>query len=199
MSTPVSVPVARSPEQRDPAVEEAIAGEAPQRALLGYVPEQNVRNLFYAAAVTSPPSVDELVALSRTYRLVHPQPSPVVASLSESRPLPAELEDKAAEIRGTEQFRTHYELFGAKFYLVPLDELVTPQWWIDSDYVETLAARAPEPGDLPGLFDYAFPIGHLEMPMTMGPFAFQFASAKPDFVGTSPLRVTHYSPDKITM
>jgi hypothetical protein len=91
MSTPVSVPVARSPEQRDPAVEEAIAGEAPQRAgkaLLGYVPEQNVRNLFYAAAVTSPPSMDELVALSRIYRLVRPQPSSVVAPLPQPRPFP---------------------------------------------------------------------------------------------------------------
>jgi hypothetical protein len=83
--------------------------------------------------------------------------------------------------------------------LVPLDELITPQWWIDSEYVETLAARAPEPGDLAGLFDFAFPIGHLEMPMAMGPFAWQFASAKPEFAGTSPLRITHYSPDKITM
>jgi len=91
-----------------------------------------------------------------------------------------------------------YEPFGAMFAMVPLAELVTPQWWVDAEYVETLAASAPAEDDLDGMFDFAFSTGRLTRPMNLGLNGAAFASAQGDSGNLGPLRVARYSPERVT-
>lgn len=180
------------PEAPKPGVPERIG-----KALLGWVQESNVRPLFHATSVTSPLGVEVFVEVCRAARSVRPQPTGVPPPPA-IEPLPASLQAQEAALRATEQFRTAYEPFGAVLARVPLAELVTPQWWVDTDYVETLADAAPAEDDVDGMFAFSFAVGSLPMPMHLGLNAAAFASAKGDIGGPSPLRVARYSPEKVT-
>ena len=174
---------------------------APQRrgrALLGWVQEPDLRPLFQASSVTSPMNVDDFVAEARVRRqartgLTVSPPGPVTVS-----ELPAQLAARADSLRATEQFRTHYEPFGAQLAVIPLADLVTPQWWVDAEYVDSLAESAPAKDDLDGMFDFSFSMGRLTRPMNIGLNGAAFASARGDIGGPSPLRVARYSPEKVT-
>jgi hypothetical protein len=91
-----------------------------------------------------------------------------------------------------------YEPFGARFAVVPLADLVTPQWWVDTEYVESLAAGAPAEDDLDAMFDFSFSMGRLSRPMNLGLNGAAFASARGDIGVPGPLRVARYSPEKVT-
>jgi hypothetical protein len=174
---------------------------APERigkAILGWVQEPNVRPLYHLSAVTSPPSVDSFVEACRSARGRRPQPTSAMPAPPAIEALPAPLEAKAAALRATEQFKTAYEPFGAVFARVPLADLVTPQWWIDTDYFESLADAAPAEEDLDGMFAFSFATGNLGMPMHLGLNGAAFVSAKNDIGVPSPLRVARYSSEKVT-
>jgi hypothetical protein len=173
----------------------------PQRcgkALLGWVHEPNVRPLFHVACVTSPLQIDDFVAEYRRRRALQPETSTAPDIASTVAMLPAALEAQATELRATDQFRTAYEPFGATFAVVSIANLITPQWWIDSEYVETLAASAPEEDDLDGMFKFSFAMGRLARPMQLGMNGAAFASTRSDIGGITPLRVARYSPEKVT-
>jgi hypothetical protein len=201
MTHTVAVPEMRAPEGTPLDAQGTSAFGAPERkgrALLGAVQEPNVRPLFYLTSVTSPPNVEDFVEASRLARGRRPQPAGAVPAPATIEALPASLESRAAALRATEQFRTAYEPFGAVFASVPLAELVTPQWWIDTEYVDSLAHTAPEENDLDGMFAFSFATGCLGMPMHLGLNGAGFASAKNDIGVPSPLRLARYSPEKVT-
>lgn len=174
--------------------------EVPQRrgkALLGWVNEPELRPLFHCSAVTSPTKIDEFLDESRTRRLARgriPIGSPSTLAVGA---VPAQLEAKAKELRSTEQFTTTYEPFGASVAMIELAELVTPQWWVDIDYVDNLAGSAPAESELDALFDFSFAVGQLARPMQLGLNGAAFASARTDIGGPGPLRVARYSPEKV--
>jgi hypothetical protein len=91
-----------------------------------------------------------------------------------------------------------YEPFGAMFAVVPLADLVTPQWWVDRDYVDDLAVSAPSEDDLDALFDFSFAVGQLSRPMYLGLNGAAFASVRGDIGVPGPLRIANYSPEKVT-
>jgi hypothetical protein len=174
---------------------------APERmgkALLGWVQEPILRPLYLLSAVTSPPDVDLFVAESRSARGRRPQPTGAMLDPPAVEALPTSVETKAAALRATEQFKTAYEPFGAVFASVPLAELVTPQWWIDTEYVESLADAAPAEEDLDGMFAFSFATGSLGMPMPLGLNGAAFVSAKNDIGLPSPLRLARYSTERVT-
>jgi hypothetical protein len=105
---------------------------------------------------------------------------------------------KAVSLQTTEQFQTQYQPFGATLAMVNLADLITPQWWVDSAYVEALAADAPSDDDPEGLFQFSFASGQLAQPMLMGVNGVAFASGRKDLGGPTPLRVVQYSPEKVT-
>jgi hypothetical protein len=201
MTHTVAVPEMRPPEEVPLDAANTPASWAPERAgsaLLGWVQEPNVRPLFYLSSVTSPRDVEDFVEAARSARGRRPQPTGAMPSPPRSEALPASLEAQAAALTATEQFRTAYQPFGAVFARVPLAELVTPQWWIDTEYVESLAEAAPVEEDLDGNFAFSFATGSLGMPMHLGLTGAAFASAKNDIGIPSPLRLAHYSPEKVT-
>jgi hypothetical protein len=167
------------------------------KALLGWVQEPDVRPLYYAASVTSPCNVEEFVEECRTRRGAKPDTADAPSQIAVA-PLPPSLHDQANAVEATEQFRTQYQPFGAFFAVVPLADLVTPQWWVDADYVDTLSGAAPAEDDLQGMFRFSFGQGQLARPMLLGTNGAAFASALNDIGGLTPLRVAHYSPEKVT-
>lgn len=201
MTHTVAVPEMRPPEGVPLETAAAPTFGVPERAgnaLLAWVQEPNVRPLFYLSSVTSPRDVEDFVEAARSARGRRPQPTGAMPALPAIEALPASLEARAAALTATEQFRTAYQPFGAVFARVPLAELVTPQWWIDTEYVESLADAAPAEEDLDGMFAFSFATGSLGMPMHLGLNGAAFASAKNDIGNPSPLRLAHYSPEKAT-
>jgi hypothetical protein len=199
MTHAVPVPAMRPPNGTLLGELETSTLSAPERtgkALLGWVQEPVVRPLFYSASVTSPLDVEDFIEVCRTRRGV--RPTGAAPSQPAIGPLPVSLEDQVSALRATEQFRTAYEPFGAIFAMVSLAELVTPQWWVDTEYVEALAAAAPAEDDLHGMFDFSFAMGSLAMPMHLGLNGAAFVSAKGDIGVLGPLRIAHYSPQKVT-
>jgi hypothetical protein len=168
------------------------------RALLGWINEPEIRPLFQTSSVTSPSTIEAFIAESRTRRQARsqiqlvPPPPPTVGGL------PASLQPRADALRSNEQFRTAYEPFGAMFAMVPLAELVTPQWWVDRDYVDELAASAPGEEDFDAIFDFSFAVGQLSRPMYLGLNGAAFASARSDIGAPGPLRIARFSPEKVT-
>ena len=173
----------------------------PQRmgkGLLGWIQEPLVRPIFHLTTVTSPLDVEAFVAEARSRRQARaqiPAAPPAQAALTE---VPAELAARVDQLRATEQFKMVYEPFGAMFAVVPLAELVTPQWWVDAEYVAALATAAPAEDDLEGMFDFSFSMGRLARPMNLGMNGAAFASARGDSGNVGPLRVARYSPEKVT-
>jgi hypothetical protein len=173
----------------------------PQRqgkALLGWLSEPVVRPIFHILTVTSPGDLELFVAEARSRRQARtriPLTPPAPAAVSE---LPTALAPRADCLRASDQFKTAYEPFGAMFAVVPLGELVTPQWWADAGYVEALAASAPAEDDLDGMFDFSFSMGRLARPMNLGLNGAAFASARGDSGSVGPLRVARYSPERVT-
>jgi hypothetical protein len=180
---------------------EARSAGAPQRkgkALLGWVPEHDVRSLFYAAAVTSPLDVEEFVDTGRTLRRIRAGLPAAAPGMMEIAELPAGARSRIESLQATTQFQTVYEPFGAQFAVISLADLVTPQWWVDAQYVDELAAVAPAEDDVDGMFGFSFSTGQLGRPMNLGLNGAAFASARGDIGVPGPLRVAQYSPEKVT-
>jgi hypothetical protein len=201
MTHTVTVPGMRPSDGSQLGEVKAPAPSVPERtgkALLGSIQEPDVRPLFIVASVTSPPNVEDFIGTCRAARGARPQPTGTPPPPPAIEPLPAALEPRANALRTSEQFRIAYEPFGAQFVRVPLAELVTPQWWVDADYVEALAQAAPAEDDLEGMFSFSFAMGSLAMPMHLGTNGAAFASRRNDIGLPSPLRIARYSPEKVT-
>jgi hypothetical protein len=182
----------------DPAAEAPAVAQRHGRALLAWIQEPDVRPLFYSASVTSPDNVERFVDQCRSARDAKPSAAGGTHSQAALTELPTSLQAKAEVLQATDQFRMHYQPFGAVFVTVPLTDLVAPQWWVDTEYVDALAVNAPAEDDLEHMFDFSFATGKLARPMLLGTNGAAFASPLNDIGGLTPLRVARYSPDKVT-
>ncbi len=166
------------------------------RALLHWVNAPEVRPLFYASSVTSPPDGDSFWGMWEARRDgAGIQPEHLAVTVD---PLPPELGEAEADIRATEQFRTAYEPLGAQFASFTIENLVTPQWWVDMDHVAELVHEVPAEGDLEGLFKFCFAPGSIGQPLTLGMNGAVITSKRRGLGVISPLRIASIAPDKIT-
>ncbi len=166
-------------------------------ALLHWINPPEVRPLFYAATVTTPSDVNTFVTLCEAARAKVVGPVALAGTVG-IQSLPTQLAGKEAEVRQTEQFRSVYEPLGASFASVVLADLITPQWWVDSAYVNELVGAAPAAGDDDALFDFCFATGRLEPPMLLGMNGAVIVSGRRGLGTISPLRVEAATPDKVT-
>ncbi len=166
------------------------------RGLLHWVNGPEVRPLFYASAVTVPATVDSFWEMWVNRKMgtgIEP-----VALGGVVEPLPAQLAGLEAAIRATDQFKTVYEPLGAQFVSVSIDNLVTPQWWLDAEHVEELIQGLPAENDLEGLFRFCFAQGSVQPPLMLGTNGAVLTSRKRGLGMISPLRVASVAADKIT-
>jgi hypothetical protein len=166
-------------------------------ALLHWIDPQEDRPLFYSHPITMPPDVNGFVALCKAARARALGPV-ALAGIQGNRPLPVQLAAKEAAVRQTEQFRSDYEQWGVSFASVPLADLITPQWWVDLEYVNDLVAAVPAAGDDNALFDFCFATGRLGPPMLVGMNGVVIKSGRRDLGTISPLRIEAVAPDKVT-
>jgi len=177
------------------ALKGAVA-ERSGRALLHWVNAPEVRPLFYASSVTAPPDIDSFWALWQSRRDgagIQPEGLDVRVEA-----LPPELAKAETRIRTTEQFRTAYEPFSAQFVSITVENLVTPQWWVDADHVAELATDVPAEDDLEGVFNFCFAPGSVGLPLNLGMNGAVITSRRRGLGMISPLRIASVAPDKIT-
>jgi hypothetical protein len=119
--------------------------------LIGYIPELQFLQLIQTDNLVETRSQEELhtvweAAAARRTRLTnHPSPSLGTA------PLPQSLASYEREIRERVTYKRYYE--GSRLCLVPVQELITPQWYVNLDYIDTLKRRVPQPGQLQEALD----------------------------------------------
>jgi len=166
-------------------------------ALLHWINPVDVRPLYYGASVTTPPNVDAFSALAQTARAKAVQ-AVAIAGAGGTQQLPSQLSQREQQVRETERFRTDYEPLGAMFMSVPIADLIAPQWWVDTGYVEQLLAVVPPVGDEEGLFDFCFAEGKLESPMMLGSNAAVIVSGRKSLGTLSPLRLKSADASKAT-
>jgi hypothetical protein len=169
------------------------------KALLGWLNAPDVRNVFYAAAVTTPKDVDAFVAMweaaqTAAQAAVPPLPGPTAITN-----LPAVLAGRGQALVQTDQFRTQYRPFGVTGVgSVELADLITPQMWVDEEFVDELVDQVPASDDDDALFDFCFPNGQLDAPIPLGTNGAAFTSRRRHIGGLTQLRVAHCAGDKVT-
>jgi hypothetical protein len=94
--------------------------------------------------------------------------------------IPDLLQPLAAEIAGRHNFKKHYQAVADfSFAQVPIESLITPQWWADLDYIEELSDKlGPDPSS-EAQMRFAFAEGRINTPIVVGNQV-QFTSSRRD-------------------
>jgi len=169
------------------------------KALLHWMNGPDVRAYFYGAQVVTPRDEGEFVALWKRAQQTTP-PAPVHDGPAVLGPLPRSVAQRGDELKASRVFRETYELAGAGGLVeVRLDgQLVTPQVWVDEQYVDELVSSLPREGDDSGLFEFCFPIGQVGSPVLAGNIG-TFASDRRGIGGLTPVRVARSDGDRTTL
>lgn len=99
-----------------------------------------------------------------------------------SRPLPAQLSDRAALLSEREMFRREYEAKAdISLRMVSLKSLIPPQALVDLDYVDERLAQVETIPDAATDFDFAFPAADIPEPVVHGNSVI-FSSTTPNLI-----------------
>jgi hypothetical protein len=127
--------------------------------LLGWLPAAQAARLIEQEHIVDVPPRPDLYALSeRTAEYCEQLPPPTPrAGAPATIALVPDVED---ELMQRPTFVAEYAPYGDyRVCLVPAHLLITPQWYINLDFVENLRRRAPQVGDLHGAIRFAFTEG----------------------------------------
>jgi hypothetical protein len=103
-------------------------------------------------------------------------------------PIPDDLQHLAQEVRRRKTYQRHYESQADyQFCTVPIESLISPQWYIDLDYVDELKARLGTAPSTVSAFRFAFVEGQINAPLVTANQV-QFTSPGLDlFVDATPI------------
>jgi hypothetical protein len=175
-------------------------GEARRgKALLQWMNGSDVRSYFYGGQVVAPRDETEFISLWKRARQTAPPP-PLHSGGAGLGPLPESVATRGDKLKAGRVFRDSYELFGADNLVeVRLDgQLITPQVWVDEQYVDELIPSLPADGDDLGLWDFCFPIGQVGSPSLTGNGG-AFISDRRGIAGLTPVRVVRTEGDRMTL
>lgn len=133
----------------------AIAG------LIGTLPEIHFYQLLHQANLVESRPIEDLRSLwlASQERFSHlPLPALPNATIT---PLPLSLENRTRELRRGRSYTQYYSEY--RFCLVPVRHLLTPQWYVNLDYLQTLQGIVPAPGQLQQALDFACDEGASEL------------------------------------
>jgi len=129
--------------------------------LIGTLPELHFYQLLHQDNIVETRPIEELRALWETSREHFSQSPPPAVPSTAITYLPKALERSELEVR---QCPTYVQYFqGYRFCLVPVHQLITPQWYINLDYLQTLQQIVPEPGQLEQALAFACDEGGSEL------------------------------------
>jgi hypothetical protein len=102
--------------------------------------------------------------------------------------IPEDLQHLAAEVRRRKTYQRHYESQADyQFCTVPIESLISPQWYADLDYVDELKARLGTAPSTERAFQFAFVEGQINAPLVTANQV-QFTSPGLDlFVDATPI------------
>lgn len=167
------------------------------RALLSWVNGPDLRNLFYGACVSNPAEFDEFLQLWHGAQTKAATLDAMPDGRQDVREPARSLGHAIAGVRQSETFRVEYEPHGVAFASVPISDLLTPQYWVDMDYVEELVGQVPAEGDDLALFRYCFSTGWLRPPTIIGGRIATFSSRRRDLSQPCALHLDSYSPQEV--
>ncbi len=139
------------------------------RALLGWVAPGDVERLYRSANISSPGTLDEFRDACNAERQARPAGTPIAVGAAGPAELPATVADLSAALIESSLFKRAYAQNAIGIRSVSLAMLVSPQWWVDDDYVSDLGEAIPEHGDDVAQFEFCFGRGRVELPVAQGP------------------------------
>jgi len=129
--------------------------------LIGTLLELHFYQLLHQENIVETRPIEELRALWETSREHFSQsPPPAIPSVAITC-LPKSLERYELELRQRPTYVQYYQ--GYRFCLVPVHQLITPQWYINLDYLQALQQIVPEPEQLQQALDFACDEGGSEL------------------------------------
>lgn len=126
-------------------------------ALLGFLPLAHVVRLLEQEYILDLPpreQIYELYDACAEYCDELPAPAPRPGATTTIALLGEDVEERI--MRRPTFIREYAPEATYRICLVPVHLLVTPQWYVNLDFVDQLCRRAPQPGDLEGALAFAF-------------------------------------------
>jgi len=134
--------------------------------LLGGLSKAEVDAIFTQLPFTPADASKSATDLRRSARTELAKQPPVDAGPLPTKPIPVEAQPVGEEVQKRHSFKRWYEAVADyDFGLVPIASLLTPQWQVDLDYVDELAAQAPHPEDWSAALAFAMPEGTIGEPV----------------------------------
>jgi hypothetical protein len=171
--------------------------------LPGFLPEPQLRQLLLTQnIVDAPQAFSDIHALWETVRRKRQLlPRRYFPSGNIEGELPAEFASYEKELMQRDVYLRWYQgNMSCRLRLIPVLRLVTPQYFINRDYVDALTTRAPEPGDTAGALTFAFDYGEpIPDPVFdgIGGGALIFRSAETRLVAIQPLEFQRVGPHEV--
>lgn len=129
--------------------------------LIGALPEIHFYQLLHQENIVETRPIEELRKLWLTSQEHFSQSSPHALSSTSITFLPKSLEKREMELR---RGRTYTQYFSEyRFCLAPVRQLITPQWYVNLDYLQTLQPIVPAPGQFQQALDFACDEGMSEL------------------------------------
>ncbi len=120
--------------------------------LIGYLPELQFYQLLHIDTIVETRPIEELHTLWKAATDYCARLTTSPSSTFSITPLPKTLESFERELRQRPTYARYYASY--RFCLVPVQELITPQWHVNLEYVEALKQRAPQPDDIREALDF---------------------------------------------
>lgn len=126
--------------------------------LLGFMPEDDALKFVRTQTGGSSLQTDDWVRSIRSAREVADKVSGRMGSRPEVEEIPSEFRDRLSKLESEATFKQHSAgMKSMRFALVELDKIHMFQMTINTEYIDSLVKRAPEPGDLEGTLKFCLP------------------------------------------
>ena len=129
--------------------------------LIGVLPKLHFYQLLHQDNIVETRPIEELQTLWEMSRDHFSQTHPPAVPNIAITPLPKAQERYELELRQRPTYVQYYQ--GYRFCLVPVHQLITPQWYVNLDYLQALQQIVPEPGQLRQALDFACDEGESEL------------------------------------
>jgi len=129
--------------------------------LIGVLPELHFYQLLHQDNIVETRPIEELRSLREASREHFSKSLPSAVPGSTITYLPKSLERYELELRQRPTYVQYYQ--GYRFCLVPVHQLITPQWYVNMDYLQALQQIVPQPEQLQQALDFACDEGGSEL------------------------------------
>jgi hypothetical protein len=134
--------------------------------LLGFLTKAEVDAIFTQIPITTTSPTLLPAELWKQCQQHVSSASPLNSDAATILVVPEEAVPVVEQIKLRQSYKRWYEAVSEyTFAIVPFDQLLSPQWEADLDYVDEMTSRAPQPGDWSAAFTFAMQEGSIGEPV----------------------------------